>query len=224
MRVVIPTYISYPGKKRIVRQMIEGVLKHQPNCQLVIVDDASPIQWPYLKKVAHIYIGNEKNLGYPKTSNIGLRRAVSDAHPDEIVCLANDDLIVYEDRWLATLSTYLNETMAFVSPAVYHESIDEVMGWEARHPNGCCIVAKASTWQAFNFLSEDYGNGYFEDTDLLVRVEQNGKMWKNVSEVCVAHVGQASFGKLNHEETFWASQKMFIKKWGFDPLTRYYPK
>lgn len=217
LSIIIPIYVSSERKRGLIRRTIDSVLRHTKNFELIIVDDNSPIKWGLPKELADTYIRNVHNKGFAGACNVGLAAARG-----KFICLLNDDVEV-PDGWAETLKAQLDDRHPFVSPSVLSEKTGAILGANMRHPNGCCIMGHRNDWDKYKGLSEAYGRGYFEDTDLLARVEKGGRIWKNTDAVRIAHAEGSSFHELpERDELFNTARKTFIERHGFDAIPTYY--
>jgi GT2 family glycosyltransferase len=165
------------------------------------------------------FIENSSNLGFIKSTNIGLR-----------MCLAEkvDALLLNSDARLTSgaLSEirYVSETdnfIGFVSPRSNNATIctlptsqynnrpesasDIDISFMKSLPRvsysptavGFCLLIKYSILQDFGLLDEVYGMGYNEENDLIMRANRLGYRAVLANWAYVFHMGSASFGTVD---------------------------
>lgn len=146
------------------------------NCELIIVDNGSPIGGDQLLPQADIYIRNKENLGYPKAVNQGYALATG-----EFICVANNDIRV-SPNWIPRTLEVMEKLkdvgslhfkmVDYNAPfnlgnAVWakgkerwchgsffvwrREAVDEIEGWKVQGKKGV--------------LDEGYGLGGYDDWD-----------------------------------------------------------
>lgn len=182
---------------------------------------------------------NEENLGYAAANNQGLHAAGG-----EYLCLLNNDTVVSRG-WLSTLTDHLRKMprggMAGpVSNMVGNEakipvgytSIDDMPEWAAnycrRHDGESfpikmlgffCVLFDRKLYEKIGKLDEQFGVGYFEDTDYCYRVRQEGYELNGVRDAFVHHWQGASFrllGDGTYADIYSGNQELFENKWGVE--------
>ena len=88
-------------------------LESLPKCKLIIVDNASTYGVGYLKGVADTYIRLDKNYGYAKAVNKGLKKVKT-----EFVCISNNDIRVQKNIFKIALEIFKDEEVGSVH---FHE-------------------------------------------------------------------------------------------------------
>jgi len=190
-----------------------------PNFEVLVVDNASSdgtAQW-LLQEAAHEprlrVILNTDNRGFSAANNQGLRAAHG-----EHLCLLNNDTVVTRG-WLSTLIGHLRKTpeLGMIGP------VSNMVGNEAKIPVGYAEIAKMPPWAAAHCrqhdgetvpiimlgffcvvlcrevyekvgeLDEQFGTGYFEDTDYCCRVRRQGYELRYALDAFVHHWQGASF-------------------------------
>jgi len=172
-------------------------------------------------------IRNEKNLGFVKAINQGLKE--SDA---PYICIMNNDTLVV-DGWLTEMIKIAtkNPSIGLVNPSSnnlgqksslaeftkYGESLKQFSGEfiEMGACLGFCMLLKKETFKKMGYFDEIYEVGNFDDTDYSRRVEQAGLVCVRAKGAYVYHRMSKSFLKRkNFDEIFKNNQKIFHKKWG----------
>jgi len=222
-----------------------------PNFEVLVVDNASSdgtAQW-LLQEAAHEprlrVILNTDNRGFSAANNQGLRAAHG-----EHLCLLNNDTVVTRG-WLSTLIGHLRKTpeLGMIGP------VSNMVGNEAKIPVGYAEIAKMPPWAAAHCrqhdgetvpiimlgffcvvlcrevyekvgeLDEQFGTGYFEDTDYCCRVRRQGYELRYALDAFVHHWQGASFRLLGDDgftEIYQNNQQLFEAKWGSDAMAGAY--
>jgi GT2 family glycosyltransferase len=175
-------------------------------------------------------IRNERNLGFVRSVNLALARAVSAGHD---ALLLNSDTRPFPGavRELAEVA-YLDPMIGFVSPrsnnaticslpqaAQYrhlppeqaHDAFCVLKPHLPRHQYvptavGFCLFIKREILAEFGLFDEVYTPGYNEENDLIMRANRCGYRAALANHAYVYHIGEASFsladvGPSEHERT-----------------------
>jgi GT2 family glycosyltransferase len=162
-------------------------------------------------------IRNETNLGFVKATNQGLR--ASDA---DYVCLLNNDTKV-DEKWLEELIKVAknDSKIGIVNPGGFSGSSKkkELSGkWiKVGFTTGFCMLIKREVINRVGFLDEDYGIGFWEDTDYCMRAKKAGYICASAKAAYVYHYSHKSFNffkKDNVNELFEKNKNIFYSKWG----------
>jgi len=86
MIVIMPCWLINEDLITLTKSAIESL----GDCELIIIDNASPLGGGYLRSVADVYIRNKDNLGYAKAVNEGLKLC----DKGELVAISNNDIRV----------------------------------------------------------------------------------------------------------------------------------
>ena len=104
--VIIPNY----NGKNLLAQNLPKVIKNCPNCEIIVVDDASSddsVEY-VTKRFPNVKIfTNERNLGFARTANRGVFESNG-----ELVALLNSDVSPKKDSVIA-VSSYFNDGDVF---------------------------------------------------------------------------------------------------------------
>ena len=87
--------VAWNGKK-YVEECLDSLQRYSnnPEVEVIVVDNASTDGTPEMVQNAYPFvtlIRNDKNLGFAKANNIGIRRSTG-----EFICLVNSDAVVFE--------------------------------------------------------------------------------------------------------------------------------
>lgn len=230
--IVIPVW----NMKELTERCVNSIMRHTDfPYRLIVVDNASGDETKkYLedlserKDVDARLIRNEENLGNSKGANQGVRS--SDA---EYVCILDNDTIV-TDHWLSEMvkAAESDEKIAIVNPLSNYgakkplgRSWDDIAAeiylkgsgkyLETAAAIGFCFLIKREVINDIGVWSEDYGPGYFEDTEYSVRAIRRGYKIAIAQGAYVAHLEHSSFKKTGiFDELFARNQKLFYDEFG----------
>lgn len=142
-----------------------------------------------------IVIWNE-GIGFGKACNKGMELARGD-----FICVVNDDVVVLE----GTLKGLVDKT-AVTSP---------VINGVAQNFWGAFFCLPRWVYESVGGFDERFTKGYFEDDDLIRRLDKAGVPMKSVGSVKVKHLGGTTMEQLpNRDEIFERNKKLFKEKWG----------
>jgi len=202
--------------------------------RLILIDNGSDAKTQkYLESLLHRsdleikLMRNEKNLGFIKAVNQGLKESSS-----SYVCVLNNDTLV-TDGWLGEMITVAdsNQDIGLVNPSSnnlgqdpasismdkFADSIKNLSGQfiEMGACLGFCMLIKKEIFEKIGFLDEIYGVGNFDDTDYSRRAANAGFSCVRAKASYVYHRVSSSFAKnKNFEEIFKKNRTIFEKKWG----------
>ena len=158
-------------------------------------------------------IRNADNRGFSAANNQGLRAARG-----EFLCLLNNDTLVTRG-WLSTLIGHLRKMpgTGMVGPVsnmvgneakipVGYTAIEDMPRWAAdycrRHDGETfpmemlgffCVVLRREVYEKVGEMDEQFGVGYFEDTDYCCRAARQGYELRCARDAFVHHWQGASF-------------------------------
>jgi GT2 family glycosyltransferase len=247
--IIVVTYNNLLLNQACLRSIFRET--DYPNYEVIVVDNASSdgtAEWlasqaarePRLK-----VIGNPGNRGFSAANNQGLRAARG-----EFLCLLNNDTIVTRG-WLATLIGHLRRRpeLGLVGPVsnmvgneakvpVGYGSIAEMPSWAeayCRAHDGelvplmmlgfFCVAMRREVYARVGELDEEFGIGYFEDTDYCYRTRRQGYELCCAHDAFVHHWQGASFRLLGDDSfasIYENNQKLFEAKWGADCMVGAY--
>jgi GT2 family glycosyltransferase len=153
-----------------------------------------------------LLIQNERNLGWLKATNIGIRNSDS-----EYICLLNNDVICGVD-WLRRCVDLIERepTVAVVNPrgnersenaqitdintyALELQKTQNGVYTEVDRCSGYCMVTKRALYEELGLLDEIFNGGYFEDFDFSRRAQSVGYLCVQCDDAFVFHLGSQSF-------------------------------
>lgn len=229
--IIIPVW----NNLEMTRDCVNSIKKHTTYpYRIIIVDNASdePTR-QYLDSLKEKnstkvdIIRNEKNKGFVKAVNQGMR--YSDA---AYVCIMNNDTVA-TDGWLKELIEILRENndIGIINPSSNTScqfpgklGIDEfartlkILKGKYQELYTCrafSMVVKREVIEKIGYLDENYGVGYFDDTDYCKRVQKSGYKTVRAKASYVYHKESQSFSKVREKnEIFLENEKKFVAKWG----------
>lgn len=153
-----------------------------------------------------LLIQNEKNIGWLKATNIGLRHVEA-----EYVCLLNNDVICATD-WLRRCVDLIERVpeIGLINPRgnersenkqvadinAYALKLQREQGGfytEMDRCSGYCMFARSRVFHEYGLLDEIFDGGYFEDFDFSRRIQQAGLHCAQCDDAFVFHLGSQSF-------------------------------
>lgn len=227
--VIVICYYKHP---ELAQRMLDAFIQIQDeisrlNTELFIVNDSPEDQGlnevleSYQSKLSALdltIVKNEKNLGFIKSSNIGMRYAVE---KQADVLLLNSDAILYPGtvEELRTVA-YIDPMIGFVSPRSNNATIctlqlatksvpdciqdfhEKFTVLRPRLPRftfaptvvGFCMYAKGVLLSDIGNFDEIYGMGYNEENDLVMRANRMGYRAVIANHCAAWHDGESSFG------------------------------
>ncbi|GAW29465.1 glycosyltransferase [Carboxydocella sp. ULO1] len=237
--IIIVTFNNLSLTKQCIDSIFANTL--YPNFEIIIIDNNSNDGTKeYLKGLeatdARVtVILNEKNYGFAKANNQGLKIAKG-----EFLVLLNNDTIVSRG-WLDALVQHAKrEDVGLVGPVtnsignqakieVDYKSPSEVNEFAWKHCSKnkgiifdipmlamYCVVMRREVFEKVGFLDESFELGMFEDDDYSHRVKLAGYRVVCAEDAFVHHFGGASFGKLEeqrYKEIFEKNKRRFEEKW-----------
>ncbi|MDD3225242.1 MAG: glycosyltransferase [Clostridium sp.] len=235
--------LSYNNLK-YTKSCIDSIRKYTKlgRYEIIVIDNNSndgTIQW--LKNQEDIKtIFNDKNLGFPKGCNQGIKIAIG-----ENILLLNNDVIA-TPNWLKNLriALYSNKEIGAVGAITnfcsYYQmiqtgyknnneliefakknNISDSKKWEERIKLvGFCMLIKKNVIGEIGLLDERFTPGNFEDDDYSFRIRQAGYKLLLCKDTFVHHFGSTSFRQniSDYSILLNTNKEKFKKKWGFDPI------
>jgi len=220
---------------------VESLVRHTDvPSRLLIVDNGSVS--PAKEFVASVkpsgaivevrVLRNPSNEGYPRGMNRGLRESTA-----PYVCLLNNDLLV-APGWLSELIAVAasHPRIGIVNPSSetlgqhpgrgqtldgYAAELQRLRGqWiEMGACVGFCMLIKREVTEQIGLLGEQFGMGYFEDTDYCLRARHAGYTCVRAKAAFVHHKENRSFKdtwrtQRDQDAQFDRSAQVFYATWG----------
>jgi GT2 family glycosyltransferase len=230
--IVIPVH----GKAELTRACLDAVLADLPgNCEVVVVDDASPDPTPQLLAgygEAIRVVSRERNGGFAVACNEGAAAARG-----ELLLFLNNDT---EPRagWLEALRGYatahpeaavLGAKLLYPGEVVQHAGVvfgqdgyphHLYAGFPAKHPAVChprrlqavtaaCMLVRRDAFEAAGGFDTGFHNS-LEDVDLCLRIGAAGGEVHYCPDAVLVHLESASRGR---SDRFERSVSLYCERW-----------
>lgn len=233
--IIVPVFNLFEYTKLFIES-----LKLQEDFHLIVIDNASvePTK-SYLKGLLDIeLIRNDKNLGYVKAINQGLRASRS-----ESILLGNNDIILTPHLLVqlrealsmydivAPFSNNINEENNSKNPLLIpykFTSVEDLFDFsknlaeknkgvsrEVEFVYGHCLMMKKNVFSEIGYLDESFGIGNYDDIDYCRRARNNGKKIGIVYSAFVYHFCHATFREagLDLDKIMKNNKEIFDRKW-----------
>jgi GT2 family glycosyltransferase len=230
--VVMPVH----GNWGVVRRAVEALREHGGDCQLVIVDDASPERAPRDELGEAELLRNDTSIGFGPACNRGAELAEG-----EVVCFLNSDAFVGAGA-LSSLARRLQEPkVAAAAPLFLNEdgSLQEAGGavggdgstyplgrgasvddpsWAFRreidYGSAACLAVRRAAFAEVGGFDEAYAPAYYEDADLCFRLAELGLQTILEPTARVTHLQYGSGSREQAESLVARNRRIFIDRWG----------
>lgn len=234
--VVVPFWNNFEIALELLQDIearLSDHLDYWANVDVLVADDASsPVESEKMRRACESlgfnYERNEVNLGFLGNTNLAYQRAAGYSH----VLLLNSDVrlpkhffarlevhAADEDTALLTVPSFEDLVGWGAMSPTWFEFDDRLASFEGNYIQACtavgyCLLVNTKAIPSPLF-DPDFGHGYGEDSDLHMRVDQQGKKSLLALDMCVFHAGGASYGE-GHEAQGHRAQgaKLFHEKWG----------
>ena len=231
--IVLPIY----NKLTYFRECIYSILENVSgiSIKLYIIDDYSDhVTQRSLETFRRdcpqiILHRNSKNLGFLKSSNLGVSLGNS-----PYVLLINSDVIV-TPNWLSRLiqcaesdpkiaavnplTNYASNINIPIAPGANFYGMDRLLAQNLspQYPDvvtgvGFCMLLRRSALEKVGLFDEIYDRGYCEDSDLCMQLTTNGYRTVVADNVYVYHQGRASF-KGERDTRYLKNRQIFDGRW-----------
>lgn len=236
--VVIPVYNSPEWVKLCVYSVMVNTKKEDLN-KIILIDDCSKEPTKILlNNLKEKYKGiievltNEKNLGFIKSVNKGLKHSSAD-----YVLLLNTDCMVTKNT-ISKLMNYMitDENIGLICPISSNAAnltLDMFEGFNFSQMNtlleqkfeglifdactivGNCLMISKKCMNDVGYLDEAYGTGYGEETDYQFKCMEKGYSAKVAIDTYVFHKSEVSFGTSKEkQEKLKHNREIFFSRWG----------
>ncbi len=201
------------NQKKMLEEALESVIKKTDykNYKIFLVDNGSEDRHDLMVKKEFPkveVIRNEKNLGYGKGNNIGIKRASKTYKPDYFILL-NDDIEIIHENWLNKMIKIAesDEKIGLVgSQAIYPNGNFQSSGgylkkWritqslefeegiilDVDHLDIVCTLVKKEVMNKIKGFDEIFTPFLLEDTDYCLRAKKAGYSVKLDTSVKIIH-------------------------------------
>lgn len=146
--------IGIDGWERYTRPLIASIRQHEPDCGIVVIDNASREPYPTLE-----YVYRTERLCYSKAINTAAKIAEL---ADWYIVLSNDVLCT------GPFVHILEQSPGMVVGPL----LKETHGWQ--YLEGWCVCAPRGIWQALGGWDENFQVSSWEDVDFSVSAMEQG--------------------------------------------------
>jgi len=227
--IIIPVWNQY----ELTKECVEYIMKNTfYPFNLILIDNGSDSRTRYYlegmqkNKEKNIkVIRNEKNLGFIKAVNQGLKESRAD-----YVCIMNNDTKPGAG-WLSELVSFAQKqpdigllnplcnghaprglTINEYANKVSRENKGRYM--EMNQCQGFCMLIKRGLIEKIGYMDERFGIGGFDDTDYSMRAHKAGYRSACLHSSYVFHEEHKSFDNMGKRKKIQAgSEKAYFKKW-----------
>jgi len=238
LSIIIPVF----NQHEMTMECIAAIRETTQDCEIIVIDNGSepPFKAPFGGFMEIRVIRNEKNEGFPKAVNQGIREAKG-----EIIVLLNNDVIVTPE-WAEKLMAALDD-FSIVGPVTNYcaglqkvqaeiyddrdglnkaaESWAESYGDEIQEVNfviGFCMAFRKSLFDEIGPFDESMWPCSGEEIDFCLRAREAGHSVAIAHDVYVHHEGSQTFndmaaaGQLVYEDICRRNDAHLAEKWGAD--------
>lgn len=214
--IVIPVYNNWQGCHQLLLDLYKQCSLIE---EVIVVDDASTessvqkgLGWWKSQNLLPIeVISNKKNLGFLKSSNVGMKSAVED-----IVCLISTDVRIHGD-----IINHLKNIFSFKEYSlVGGRLLDWDTGWNTfagktfSYLEGWILASSKKGWEELGYFDEIFAPNDYEDIDLTTKAVNLDYKIKVFPEGQVSHVGAQSIGYSEERSSLTErNRKKFEEKW-----------
>ena len=208
--VVIPCYINREELLQLTKQAVPTF----GECELIVIDDCSPMGGGYLRSIADIYIRNKENLGYAKSVNRGLKLATGN-----YIAVANNDIRV-SPNWQSVAEEVFGKDEQCYSchfrmtdyevPFKYGHTTHYTGKERWCHASFFVInPAKVKVYYDENFFNT------YDDWDYWKSVRSMGYKQAYTDKACFQHIHSATIPSMvGHDNRNKENAEFFKDKWG----------
>jgi GT2 family glycosyltransferase len=181
--VVMPSFIVTEELQTLATNAIKSFKEHS-DVTLISVDDGSPMDTKFLKRLSDVYLRNRKNSGFGPTCNKGFGWIFKHEPEDCYILCANNDIRIHDKVLPALKFPFENfenvaitgilsskENTIFNQPIETYEYRKITEGGLNRDwmQDGGLWMSKKSILQKIGIFDEQFLRGGFEDVDLFLR-------------------------------------------------------
>lgn len=232
--------VSYNNKKLLV-DCIDSIKKNNyvDSYELIVVDNASTDgvrEW-LTKQNKIVVVYNDENKGFGFACNQGVKHA---SENNDILFLNNDTIVMPNSLFWLRMGLYDSESVGatgsvsnFVgndqhirqkfSTLEDYEKFAQMNNIPDRNAteikiwlSGFAVLVKRKALDAIGLFDLRYGNGYYEDNDLGIRLQIAGYKLLLCHNSFIYHYGSKSFGFSRANVLCRENREVFKEKWGFD--------
>jgi len=179
---------------------------------------------------------NKRNLGFSKSNNVGIKKALREYNPNYILLL-NDDTEIIQKDWLKKMVevgennekigilgckiVYPDGSLQHIGGLIKNWEITKITNFkegktiEVDHVMGAFMLIKKEVIKKIGFLDEKFSPYLLEDTDYCLRAKKEGFKIKSISSVEIIHKKGKTIDSLKDNKSVFIRFKndiLFSKK------------
>jgi len=235
--IVITTYNQDFLSERCICSLREKT--NYKNYKVYLVDDSGKgeIGEKIKKKFSWVDVTiNKKNLGFSKSNNIGIKKALKKYNPDYVLLL-NDDTEVVQKDWLKKMVEvgesdekigilgckiiypdgslqwfFKNSKINFMKKNKFIKDTKETSTIkEIKDVIGACFMISKKVINKVGLLDEKFSPFYGEDTDFCCRTSKKGFKLIYVGNTKIIHYGSSSTKTICNERIWFIKKRNAIR-------------
>lgn len=191
--------IGIDGWQEYTRPLIESIRQHEPECRIVVIDNASRNQYPSLA-----YVHRTERLCYSAAINEAARLA---GEVDWYIVLSND--VLCTGPFIRYMAEFLPADDAIAGPC-----LKETHGFS--YLEGWCVCVPAAIWQELGGWDEQFQVSSWEDVDFSQSALEAGCDIVHDPALPFSHLDQRQ--RFNLVPDYWDSEqhnvRYFMQKHG----------
>lgn len=183
--------IGIDGWEEYTRPLIEGILKHEPSAQILVIDNASEIPYPETWH-RHLYIHRTDRLSYSAAINVAkeqiewVENKLEGFDVSHYLVLSND--VLCEGPFAERLQNAGDDTL--VGPTVGYVFGNGSYFAGYPHVMGYCVAIPRKIWESIGKWDERFTMSSWEDVDYSIRAYRCGFKLCYDAELPFRHLDQ----------------------------------
>ena len=219
--IIIPVYNKLSMTLDCLNDLM---MTSYPDFEIILVDDGS--KEPIFSTIKKIFptikvLKNEKNLGFAKAVNKGIKESVGD-----LVLLLNNDIRLPNNKWLnCMIETLHNDCLDITAPAGgrFDKKWNYLPG-EATKKNEkysflpfWCVLIKRDVFNKIGLIPEIFDKGFFEDVLFCYKAKKNNFKLGICENTGVKHLYHQTFKSIGSDlkKEYEEKRNIFLKEIGF---------
>lgn len=188
--------IGIDGWETYTKPLIDSIQYHEPDCKIVVIDNASKDPYPQLKQSNGLsYVHRIERSCYSKSINIAKEIA---GYADWYIVLSND--VFCTNRFIHILEEmHLNWV---VGPKLMINQ-----GWQ--YIEGWCVCIPNYIWNTLNGWDENYQVSSWEDVDFSVSALEHNFSLAHCPDIPFIHLDQKQ--RFTIIDNYWDSETHNVK-------------
>ncbi len=233
--------VSYNSKK-MMRDCLVSIRRHssEEERDIIVVDNASSDGVSdYLRKQSDItLICNTENAGFPRACNQGIGKA---AEGEDIFFLNNDTRLTHNALYWLRMGLYASEDTGASGSISNYAGIGQILGLLLARPEdyaaygrlknvpltepyeaakilcGFAMLVRRECIDRYGGMDEAFSPGYYEDTDLSLRLRSMGYRLRICKNSFIYHAGGQNFKKREDLDEITDRNLLYLaQRWGTD--------